>query len=61
MFGLSLKEVAAVVAVGAGLAWLTRKTPLAKTAPLVVGSTLYTAGYIIGTKRPPTGYPLLQG
>ena len=60
MFGLSLKELAAVAAVGALAAWGAKKVPVLRS-PLLVGSVLYTAGYIVATKYPPGTYPQLQG
>lgn len=63
MLGLSTKELAAVAAVGLALTYTARKVPYVKAVahPLVLGSVLYTVGYIAAVKYPPGSYPALQG
>lgn len=58
MKNISWKEVAAVVAVGVAASMLTRKV---KVSPVVAGTALYTAGYLIAMKRPAGGFPMLAG
>lgn len=66
MFGFSVpwKEVAVVFAVGAAMAFTAKKLPVVKRAvanPVIAGAALYTVGYLIATKRPAGGYPMLAG
>jgi hypothetical protein len=58
------KEVAVVFAVGAAMALVVQKVPVVKRlagSPVVVGAALYTVGYLLATKRPAGGYPMLAG
>jgi hypothetical protein len=55
----SLVELAAVTAVGIGLAYAAKKTGVADKAPLLVPALLYTLGFVVATKRPEGGYAKL--
>jgi hypothetical protein len=56
----SISELAAVTAVGIGLAWGAKKVGVAEKAPLLVPALLYTLGFYIATKRPEGGYAQLS-
>jgi hypothetical protein len=59
---LSWKELAAVSAVGLGLALAGRKLPLvSKVPPVALAAGLYVAGYVVSQKRPAGGWKMLEG
>jgi hypothetical protein len=46
------------------MALVVQKVPVVKRlagSPVVVGAALYTVGYLLATKRPAGGYPMLAG
>jgi len=48
-------ELVAVAVVGLGLAWAGKKIPVLRH-PLVLGTALYTAGYVVSQQRPKGGW-----
>lgn len=56
----SIAEIAAVTAVGFGLAYAAKKTGVSDKAPLLVPALLYTLGFVVATKRPEGGYGALS-
>jgi hypothetical protein len=56
----SITELAAVTAVGVGLAFAAKKVGIAEKAPLLAPALLYTLGFYIATKRPEGGYAQLS-
>jgi len=46
------------------MAFTAKKLPVVKRAvanPVIAGAALYTVGYLLATKRPAGGYPMLAG
>lgn len=54
-----IAELAAVTAVGYGLALVTKQIPALNENKMLTRTLLYTLGYYIATRRPEGGYKLL--
>lgn len=57
---MNAKELVAVGAVGAGLAWLFQRLPVTQH-PIIAGSAIYIVGYVVRGQRPASGWKMLEG